>query len=348
MTTRRAAAPSPEAPPRATRKANPFTKPEAVKPTVMAVVYGPEKVGKTYLALKDTPRPLAVLDTEGSAQFYVGRDGFEPFDLLHTKSYRQVVEALDWIEANPGTYASVVLDSISVLYSVLQDAAVAARTARVVRDGGDPADVDIEMREWGRIKRLNKALMARLMNLGVNVIVTARERDVTERRGSEMVKTGVKPDADKGIGYDAALIVRLSRNGSGRKAEVLGDWSGVHGQGAEIADPTWDSLFLPLVARRAGTKVAHVQPDAEAAHQDATSMGTRLATPLEAAALAEALTAAGYEPDEVRAKKGWPAFTEMGAVKVQEMTDWARAKADKAPAPQPVEEPISEYEEAVA
>lgn len=334
MTTRRSA-PPPEAPaPRTARAPNPFSKPEAIKPTVMALVSGPEKVGKTYLALCGTPRPLAVIDTEGSAQYYVGREGFEPFDLIHTKSYREVVAALDWIAANPGAYTSLVLDSISVLYSVLQDAAVAARTARVVKDGGDPADVDIEQREWGRIKRLNKALMARLMNLGINVIVTAREKDLIERRNGEQVKTGVKPDADKGIGYDAALLVRLTHPNGHRVATVLGDWSGVHGPGAEIESPTWDNLFAPLLARKGGTAAPRVQADEAAAHEDATSVGTRLASPLEAAALVEALTAAGYDPDDVRAHKGWPAFTEMSAVQVNKVIAWAKARTNRQPAPE--------------
>jgi hypothetical protein len=300
----------------------------------MALVSGSEGVGKTYLVLKDTPRPLAVIDSEGAAQFYVGRTGFEPFELIHTKSYREVMEALDYIEANPTAYASLVIDSLTIYYSVLQDAAVAARTARVVAQGGDPADVDIEMREWGRIKRLHKALMSRLMNLPINVLVTAREKDVSEKRGGEMVKVGVKPDSDKGIGYDFALTVRLTRQGDKRTATVTKDWSGVHGADATVADPTWANLFAPLLKRnKKATATKSVQSDEAAAHEDAASMGTKLATPLQVQALVEALTGAGFDPDELRERKGWPTYGELGSVKVAELIVWAQAKVNgKAPA----------------
>ena len=330
MTAPRTSSPAPPVP---GKQPNPFTKPEAIKPTVMALVSGAEGVGKTYLVLRDTPRPLAVIDSEGASQFYVGRPGFEPFELIHTKSYRDLMEALDYIEQNPGVYASLVIDSVTVYYSVLQDAAVAARTARVIAAGGDAADVDIEMREWGRIKRLHKALMSRLMNLGINVLVTSREKDLMEKRGGEFVKTGVKPDADKGIGYDFALTVRLTRQGAKRIATVTKDWSGVHGADTEIVDPTWATLFGPLLRRSKATATRSVQTDEAAAHEDATSMGTRLASPAEVAALLEAMTAAGYDPDEIREKRGWPPYAEMGSKKIGELIEWAKGKGKSAAEP---------------
>jgi hypothetical protein len=336
MTARKA----PEAPPFVGVGVNPFRKPDAIKPTLMALVSGSEGVGKTHLVLS-APRPMAVIDSEGAAQFYVGRKGFEPFDLIHTKSYRELMAALDYIEANPSAYATLVIDSMTVFYSVLQDAAVAMRTAKIVAQGGDPADVDIEMREWGRIKRLHKALMSRLMNLPINVLVTAREKDVTERRGTEQVKIGVKPDADKGIGYDFALTVRIGREGGKRTAKVTKDWSGVHGADAMIADPTWDNLFAPLLKRGGNaTGTRTVQTDEAAAHEDATSMGKKLATPLQVAALVEALTAAGYDPDELREKRGWQAYGDMGAKEIVELTEWAKGKVSKAAPPVEATEPV--------
>lgn len=333
MTPRSTAPPAP--PPVPGKQPNPFLRPEAIKPTVMALISGPPKVGKTYLALQGAPRPMAVIDSEGSAQWYVGRKGFEPFDLIHTKSYRELRASLDWIKANPGTYKTLVLDSISVFYSVLQDAAVAARTAQVVARGGEPTDVDIEMKDWGRIRRLNKALMAELMNLPLNVLVTVREKDAVERQGGEFVKIGVKPDADKGIEYDAALLIRLDgpphRKDGKRIALSLGGWTEGLPPGTEVADPTWANLFEPLLARGGNAMATRtVQTDEAAAHEDATSMGTRLASPLEVAALVEALTAAGYDPEEVRERKGWPSFGELGSVKVGELILWAKGKSKPA------------------
>jgi hypothetical protein len=180
--------------------------------------------------------------------------------------------------------------------------------------------------------------MAQLMNLPLNVLVTVREKDALVRQGNEFVKVGVKPDADKGIEYDAALLIRLDgpphRKDGKRVALSLGGWTEDLPPGTEVIDPTWANLFAPLLVRGGNAKATRtVQTDEAAAHEDATSMGTRLASPAEVAALLEAMTAAGYDPDEIREKRGWPPYAEMGAKKIGELIEWAKGKGKSAAEP---------------
>jgi hypothetical protein len=315
---------------------SPFKPAAKVDPKIKALVFGAPGVGKTHLALT-CPGRVAAIDTEGGTAFFTGR--VPEFDVIGTKSYSDVVAAIDWIAKHPDAYATVVIDPITVIYDTLQDAAIAARTAKIVAQGGDAADVDIEQREWGRIKRLYKALMTRLVNLPCHVIVVAREKDEMVRRGAEMEKIGVKADSEKGTAYWFDVMVRLSTEGGHRVATIAKDRTGTHAVGAKITDPTFDALFGKIVAGVAGepapTAQRHVEDDAVAANADAESFGTKLATPEQAAECAAALVAAGYDPDEVREHRNWPPFVELPEAKVVEMTAWATSKAkavDEAPA----------------
>jgi hypothetical protein len=165
--------------------------------------------------------------------------------------------------------------------------------------------------------------MIRLVNLPLHVVVIAREKDDVVKQGGEMVRVGVKADAEKGTAYTFDVVANLTVTRTGaRTATILKDRTGTHATGAQIADPTFAAIFGKVLRAKKAKDAPqrHVASDADAAHEDATSMGTKLATPLQVAALVEALTAAGYDPDEVRQKKGWLPYDQMGAKEVEDLT----------------------------
>ena len=252
--------------------ANPFRPAEQVAPKVKCLVYGPAGVGKTYLALT-APGRVAVIDTEGGTAFYanrVGEGGLSPFDVLPTKTFAQVEQAVAYLRANPGTYESLVIDPVTVLYETLQDAAQHRRGEK-----RNDALADLEMIDWQHIKRAYKRLMTDLVNLPLNVVVTARESDLTEERqtGSgrkERVKIGYKPDAEKSTTYYFDSVVRLVPAAKGREAIVEKDRTGTHQLNARVSSPTFASLFDKTLSA-SGTGARSVQSDEEAARIDATS-----------------------------------------------------------------------------
>ena len=277
---------------------NPFKAAEQVAPKIKMLLFGVSGVGKTYLALT-APGKVAAIDTEGGMAFYARRAGkgqLSEFDVLQTKTYRDVQAAVQFIATNPTAYSTLVIDPVTVIYETLQDAAQIKRAAR----RQDP-DADLEMLDWQRIKRSYKALMTELVNLPVHVIVVAREKDETERKGSESIKVGVKPDAEKGTAYFFDTVVRLVPSEGGREAVVLKDRTGTHALNARLENPTFQALFGSAI--KAGRKdhgVRAVQDDNEAAAIDASDESAGVG--LSRAAFLAALTREGIGVDVAQAR----------------------------------------------
>jgi hypothetical protein len=284
---------------------NPFHPAEAVIPKIKALVFGAAGVGKTYLSLT-SPGRIAIIDTEGGTAFYArraGTHGLSLFDVLPTKTYRDVQSAVQFIAANPDTYATLVIDPVTVIYEVLQDAALIKR-AEVNRRkgrGGDADDTDLEMLDWGRIKRAYKALMTELGNLPVHVIVTAREKAEQERQHGEVVTIGQKADAEKSTGYYFDTILRLVPTATGREAIILKDRTGIHALNAHVQEPTFDSLFGAVIKSGKGATAGRDIPsDEKAAETDAATTlsapwtGARVRTEAARAKLTKATVEAAY------------------------------------------------------
>lgn len=302
---------------------NPFTKASAVEPNVKALIYGAWGAGKTYFAL-GAPGKVAVIDTEGGTAFYAG--AFPDYDVITTKSYRDVIGAIDFIERTPGEYRTLVIDPVTILYDTLQEAALKARVVKAARKAErgpaaaradfDPDNVDLEMLDWGRIKRNYKALMTRLVNLPVHVIVTAREKEEREKRGDEMVLVGHRPDAEKGTAYNFDVVLRALKRGD-RREFVVEKARGLIGEhlplGSKHTDPTFTSLFGEALKIKPAKKGAArtVADDEAASNADAEAFGEKLAGPILAGELHAALEAAGYDPETVRENRNWPPFAEL-------------------------------------
>jgi hypothetical protein len=165
------------------------------------LLHGGPGTGKTRAALS-FPGPLAVLDLEGGTSLYDG-----DFQVLRTKDIRVIEQAIN--ELARGGYATVVIDPLTVLWHLLQDAGQTLVDTR--RGGKDSLETGqaLSPREWGLIKRKYNSLLTRLVNLPMHVVLIARDTDLYEGTGDQLKRVGTKADAEKGTPYLADFVFSM-------------------------------------------------------------------------------------------------------------------------------------------
>jgi hypothetical protein len=233
-----------------------------VQKKLKVLVYGESGTGKTTLALT-FPRP-AVIDTEGGTELYGGRSDFHVF---RTKSYKDILSALAYIEQDGGqNFDTLVLDPITVIYQVLQEAAA--------KQNGM-----IDIQGWGKIRGFMNRLYTRLANLPVHVVVVARQKDNIKRQGDKLIQAGVRADADKQIEYMFDFVLRMhhSDDGTARKAQVIKDRSG--SGVTHIDNPTFADFQQVAGMIAEGETVEHVSETAAAESDAALFDDNRQAQP---------------------------------------------------------------------
>lgn len=306
---------------------NPFSAAESVEPHAKVLAHGGPGVGKTFLGLS-APGKVAVIDTEGGTAFYAGR--FD-FDVLHTKSYADFMAAIDFLATGKHDYKTVLIDPVTVIYETLQEAAV-TRRAEMNRKRGRGAttvdEADLEQLDWGRIKRSYKRAMTALVNLGMHVIVTAREKAETVRdQKGNFEQTGkFLPDAEKTTAYYFDVVLRLVDEGGKRVAIITKDRTGSHELDARVADPTFDSLFGKVLKSK-GKGKRKVQDDDEAVARDVAAEEAALhPTAEQLAALEAALKEVGADTERMQREMQIEGWEELRPDQVERLT--ARALAD--------------------
>lgn len=303
---------------------NPFKKAQNVEPKMKVLVYGASGVGKTFFALSGKGK-IAVIDTEGGTAHYAGREGLQEFDVLPTKTYKDVKAAVEFVAANPEAYGTLVIDPLTVIWETLQDSAQIKRAAANLAKGrgtGIVEETDLEMLDWGRIKRQYKSLLTAIINLPIHTIVIAREKDETEKRGDQMVRIGSKPDCEKGTPYFFDTVLRMFVDGGARKMTVIKDRTGSNDIKSEIVDPTFESVFAKALGVKGGVKRAQMD-EGVAAALDAEE---ELADEALAGDIRIALVAAGVDSDALLKSRGWDSFTDIPKQKAEEVLKWALAK----------------------
>lgn len=105
---------------------------------------------------------------------------------------------------------------------------------------------DLEFKDYKKLNYSGQNLVLDLMAIGINVILTAREKDETvskmDKNGNNVqVATGKKiHDSFKGLDYNVKTILRMYPDGETGQicTEVMKDRTRVHKQGEIIEDPT--------------------------------------------------------------------------------------------------------------
>lgn len=189
----------------------PFKKAAAHGKRLKILLHGPSGSGKTTLALQ-YPRPV-VLDLEGGTERY--GDSYE-FDVLTTTSPDEVMVAIEWLRTSSHPYLTAVIDPITVYWEALQKKYSEIFLRRNKGSKGHRFEFyDLQPRDWMTIKAEYKQLIRYLIDLDMNVVVTAREKPLYADAGFMRV-VGETFDCEKSLPYWFDTVVRLYRDDKGR------------------------------------------------------------------------------------------------------------------------------------
>ncbi|MFH1634611.1 MAG: ATP-binding protein, partial [Chloroflexota bacterium] len=243
---------------------NPFVKASTKKKHLKISLYGGPGVGKTFFAL-GFPKP-AVIDLEGGTDFY--GDRFD-FSVLDTKSFAEILDAVNFLGTGQHDFQTLVIDPITVVWSALQDGRLEFKAKDINKAVSGAEKTIFNVGDWGQIKRFYSMLMTKLVNLPMHVIMVGRMKDEYDGNGNEMVKKGVKMDAEKSTPYLPDIVFRLEVDKGKRVAIFEKDRSDHFPVGSRHEGLSYES-FRPLVDQaNKGQHQATHQGEDDAARKDA-------------------------------------------------------------------------------
>lgn len=207
-------------------------KPEVKEKRLKMFVFGEAGVGKTIAALQ-FPNAY-IIDTEKGTDFYsdiIIEKGSAVFQSTSVEDIRDEVKKL---LTTKHEYKTLIIDPITQVYNSLQEKWT--RTFEKYAETEKAKEVgDFGMRYWGKVKGDFKSLQRMIMQLDMNVIITAHQKDVY---GSGFSKIGVTFDSMKGEDYLYDLVFRISKKGNDRIAETIKERA-IPGKQKFPADFTW-------------------------------------------------------------------------------------------------------------
>ena len=181
---------------------SPFEPAPVTDRRLKALFWGDSGAGKTTLALR-FPHP-AVIDLEGGTVHYGGQFDFE---VLKATTADEVMAAVDWLLTHEHPYRTLVIDPITIHWDALQ-----AKWSQIFlqRNKGGKGHhgeyYELQPRDWVTMKAEFKLLVRKLLQLDMNVIVTARQKALYSDSGFMRV-IGETFDGEKSLPYRVVYLV---------------------------------------------------------------------------------------------------------------------------------------------
>jgi len=187
-----------------------FEKAKSSPDRVKMYIYGKTGTGKTRTALH-FPSP-AVIDAEQGTKFYGGE--FE-FFVINTSDPDKVHAAIDELLIDPQGFKTLVIDPFTVIYdNIIRNKEI------YMRQKTGNMKYELAPLDYKSIKTEVKILMNKLLALDMNVIVTARSKDLYAK-GKFMEVIGETPEGHKDLPYMFDIVIQLYVNEKGERRAKL-------------------------------------------------------------------------------------------------------------------------------
>jgi len=196
----------PATPPKVTvPKACPFQPHKGLQRRLKAFFWGATGSGKTTLAMS-FPSP-AMIDADGGAKLYAEANNLNRTEV---QTWDEAVQAVDWLLQNPHLFKTLIVDPITKLWEMLQWKWNAIFLKRNRGGFGHKFDYyKMQIADWAPLKAEFKQFVQKLLALDMNIIVTAREKDLFSDSG-DLKKVGLTFDGEKNLPYEFDLVLRLA------------------------------------------------------------------------------------------------------------------------------------------
>ena len=148
------------------------------------------------------PNPV-VVDTEGGTDWYASAFKFQR---LRTTDVDKIFQAVDELIKDPGDYKTLVIDSFTKLWDLLQEKHL--KRLRVKK--GNPQYV-FAPSDYKVIKADLRSFVNKLIALDMNIVVTAQVKNMYAQDTTEFMKIiGSEPDGPKDLPYMMDVVLELN------------------------------------------------------------------------------------------------------------------------------------------
>ncbi len=191
------------------------------------LLFGAPGVGKSIFAASH-PGTVYVLDNErGLAMYAPWCDHVytaSPKDWQDTDKHLKEVAAM---QQDASQSYAIVWDSVTAFWDALQ------YTRAEYEKNGSKQVGNLNLGDWGVIKKIQKNLATRIQALPMNVIVIAHERAISNADG---YVSGFVPDCEKNVPYVFDIIARMTATSDGKRYLNI--------QKRRGETPPWDELDI--------------------------------------------------------------------------------------------------------
>lgn len=245
-------------------------------PFLKIAIHGNTGSGKTCTALKiadylakKAGKRIGVIDTDPQAMSSMYAGQFD-FDLAHPTTIEEFEKEV--LEFDTTKYAVIVVDTITWFWRCFTDAQDVHGISVDKTSAGTT-----QFREWGRLKKIYRDTLLRLVNLPCHTIITGRETIEYDMTSGEYSPVGYKMMAEKETPYELNLTMRcylgrelgskLEKSGKditrGNFCEVIRDRSNTFQPGHTFVNMEGKDLD-PVIVKLGGQVISEPLPTEQA------------------------------------------------------------------------------------